>query len=70
VVVLTNSAHGADDIGFHLINPKVPLAPASVTPVFVKVLAILSTVIFLVLVLVFMLREHRKPPPPLARPLV
>lgn len=28
VVVLTNSGHGADDIGRHLINPKVPLAPA------------------------------------------
>jgi len=28
VVVLTNSAHGADDIGMHLINPEVPLAPA------------------------------------------
>ena len=27
-VVLTNSGHGADDIGFHLINPEVPLAPA------------------------------------------
>ncbi len=27
-VVLTNSAHGADDIGMHLINPEVPLAPA------------------------------------------
>jgi CubicO group peptidase (beta-lactamase class C family) len=27
-VVLTNSAHGADDIGFHLINPEVPLTPA------------------------------------------
>lgn len=31
-VVLTNSAHGADDIGFHLINNEVPLAPAP-TPV-------------------------------------
>ena len=28
VVVLTNSAHGADDIGFHLINRAVPLTPA------------------------------------------
>lgn len=27
-VVLTNSGHGADDIGMHLINPEVPLAPA------------------------------------------
>ncbi len=27
VVVLTNSAHVADDIGFHLINPELPLAP-------------------------------------------
>jgi len=27
-VVLTNSAHGADDIGFHLINDAAPLAPA------------------------------------------
>lgn len=26
-VVLTNSAHGADDIGLHLINSAVPLAP-------------------------------------------
>ncbi len=25
VVVLTNSAHGADDIGFHLINTEIPL---------------------------------------------
>jgi len=29
-VVLTNSAHVADDIGLHLINPDVPLAPAPV----------------------------------------
>ena len=29
-VVLTNSEHGADDIGFHLINPEMPLAPAPV----------------------------------------
>ncbi len=28
VVVLTNSAHGADDIGFHLINQALPLAAA------------------------------------------
>ena len=28
VVVLTNSTHGADDIGMHLINPIVPLTPA------------------------------------------
>ena len=28
VVVLTNSGHGADDIGLHLINPELPLAPA------------------------------------------
>ena len=27
-VVLTNSAHGADDIGFHLIDPELPLTPA------------------------------------------
>ncbi|MCG8468508.1 MAG: serine hydrolase [Gemmatimonadetes bacterium] len=27
-VVLTNSTEGADDIGFHLINPSVPLTPA------------------------------------------
>ena len=26
-VVLTNSGHGADDIGFHLIDPSLPLAP-------------------------------------------
>jgi serine-type D-Ala-D-Ala carboxypeptidase/endopeptidase len=31
-VVLTNSAHGADDIGLHLINNAVPLAPAPVPP--------------------------------------
>ena len=29
VVVLTNSAHGADDIGFHLINQNLPLAAAA-----------------------------------------
>ncbi len=28
VVVLTNSTHGADDIGMHLLNDKVPLTPA------------------------------------------
>ena len=27
-VVLTNSGHGADDLGFHLVNPELPLAPA------------------------------------------
>ena len=27
VVVLTNSGQGADDIGFHLLNPELPLAP-------------------------------------------
>ena len=32
VVVLTNSGHGADDIGFHLINPGLPLAPAPARP--------------------------------------
>ncbi len=26
-VVLTNSGHGADDIGFHLVNPDLPLTP-------------------------------------------
>ena len=31
-VVLTNSGHSADDIGFHLINPEVPLAPVPVPP--------------------------------------
>ena len=31
-VVLTNSGHGADDIGFHLVNPEAPLAPAPVPP--------------------------------------
>lgn len=31
-VVLTNSAHGADDIGFHLLNPTLPLAPAPAPP--------------------------------------
>jgi len=30
--VLTNSGHGADDIGFHLINPELPLAPAPARP--------------------------------------
>jgi serine-type D-Ala-D-Ala carboxypeptidase/endopeptidase len=33
VVVLANSAHSADDIGFHLINPTLPLAPAPAPPV-------------------------------------
>lgn len=32
VVVLTNSTHGADDIGFHLLNPELPLAPAPPPP--------------------------------------
>jgi serine-type D-Ala-D-Ala carboxypeptidase/endopeptidase len=32
VVVLANSGHGADDIGMHLINPSVPLAPAPEPP--------------------------------------
>ncbi len=32
VVVLTNSAHGADDIGFHLVNPAVALAPPPAAP--------------------------------------
>jgi len=32
VVVLTNSAHGADDIGFHLLNPELPLTPAPAPP--------------------------------------
>ena len=32
-VVLTNSRHGADDIGMHLINPEIPLAPAPEPPV-------------------------------------
>ena len=32
-VVLTNSGHGADDIGFYLINPDVPLVPAPAPPV-------------------------------------
>lgn len=31
-VVLTNSGHGADDIGFYLINSDLPLAPAPVQP--------------------------------------
>ena len=30
VVVLTNSGHGADDIGLHLLNPEIPLAPPPV----------------------------------------
>ncbi|NJD18646.1 MAG: DUF3471 domain-containing protein [Gemmatimonadetes bacterium] len=32
VVVLTNSAHGADDIGFHLVNPALPLQPPPAPP--------------------------------------
>ncbi len=32
VVVLTNSAHGADDIGLHLINKDIPLTPPK-TPI-------------------------------------
>lgn len=32
VVVLTNSTHGADDIGFHLLNPELPLTPAPPPP--------------------------------------
>lgn len=31
-VVLTNSAHGADDIGLHVINNEAPLAPKPVPP--------------------------------------
>ena len=31
-VVLINSGHGADDIGFHLINSAVPLRPAPAPP--------------------------------------
>ena len=30
--MLANSGHGADDIGMHLINPSVPLAPAPEPP--------------------------------------
>jgi len=36
-VVLTNSAHGADDIGFHLINHGMPLAEDQVERIEVKV---------------------------------
>jgi CubicO group peptidase (beta-lactamase class C family) len=36
-VVLTNSAHGADDIGFHLINGSVPLAAPPVEQVEIEV---------------------------------
>jgi CubicO group peptidase (beta-lactamase class C family) len=32
VVVLTNSAHGADDIGFHLVNAAAPLQPPPAPP--------------------------------------
>jgi hypothetical protein len=37
VVVLTNSGHGADDIGFHLVNPGMPLAEPPVERIEVKV---------------------------------
>jgi len=37
VVVLTNSGHGADDIGFHLINQGLPLAEPQVERVEVRV---------------------------------
>jgi len=37
VIVLTNSGHGADDIGFHLINPGMPLAEPPVERIEVKV---------------------------------
>ncbi|RLA26656.1 MAG: hypothetical protein DRR11_19455 [Gammaproteobacteria bacterium] len=37
VVVLTNSSHGADDIGFHLINPGMPLAEPPAERIEVKV---------------------------------
>jgi D-alanyl-D-alanine-carboxypeptidase/D-alanyl-D-alanine-endopeptidase len=37
VVVLTNSGYGADDIGFHLINPGMPLAEPPVERIEVKV---------------------------------
>jgi CubicO group peptidase (beta-lactamase class C family) len=33
VVVLTNSGQGADDIGFHLLNPALPLAEPTLQPV-------------------------------------
>lgn len=36
-VVLTNSAHGADDIGFHLVNRDMPLAEPQVERMEVKV---------------------------------
>ena len=37
VVVLTNSGHGADDIGFHLLNAAIPLAKAPVKRIEVDV---------------------------------
>lgn len=37
VVVLTNSGHGADDIGLHLINPDIPLAEPPVERIEVKI---------------------------------
>lgn len=37
VVVLANSAQGSDDIGFHLINPDIPLAEPPVERIEVKV---------------------------------
>ena len=37
VVVLTNSGHGADDIGLHLINPEIPLTPAPTERVEIEV---------------------------------
>ena len=37
VVVLTNSGQGADDIGFHLVNPSMPLSQPPVERVEVKV---------------------------------
>jgi len=39
VVVLTNSAHGADDIGFHLINQGMPLTEPTVERVEIEVVA-------------------------------
>lgn len=32
VVLLSNSAHSTDDVGFHLINPEIPLAPTPEPP--------------------------------------
>ena len=37
VVVLTNSSHGADDIGFHLINPDLQLAESPIERVEINV---------------------------------